>query len=51
MNTKSKKVKKSTGYRVFQVINGIILILLCWICLYPFLNTLATSLSATSYVL
>ena len=51
MNTKSKKVKKSTGYRVFQVINGIILILLCWICLYPFLNTLATSLSANSYVL
>ncbi len=45
------KVKQSKGYRIFQVFNAIFLILICWVCLYPFLNTLATSLSGNSAVL
>lgn len=48
---KKNKVKQSRGYRVFQVFNVIILILICWACLYPFLNTFATSLSSNSAVL
>lgn len=50
-SSKSNKIKISTGYRVFQVINCLILIAICWICLYPILNTLAISLSDTSSVL
>lgn len=48
---KSNKVKQSMGYRIFQVFNIIILVLICAVCLYPFLNTLATSLSDNSAVL
>lgn len=47
----AKKVKHSTGYRLFQIINFLILAFLCWVCLYPFLNTLATSISEQSAVL
>lgn len=42
---------KSTGYRVFQVINGIIMTFIVAICLYPFLYTLAISLSNRDAVL
>ena len=31
------KIKVSTGYRVFQVCNTILMILVCVITLYPFL--------------
>jgi len=45
------KVRISTSYKFFQIINFIFLAIVCWICVYPFLNTLATSLSSNSYVL
>lgn len=48
---KKNKVKQSRGYRIFQVFNIIILTLICAVCLYPFLNTFATSLSNNSAVL
>lgn len=44
-------MKHSTGYKVFHVFNVLILAAICWVCLYPFLNTLATSLSSNNYVL
>lgn len=48
---KGTKVRTSTDYRVFQICNFIILAFICWICLYPFLNTLAVSLSDNSSVM
>lgn len=48
---KGTKVRISTSYRVFQICNFIILAFICWICLYPFLNTLAVSLSDNSSVM
>ena len=41
---------KSTGQRVFNVINYILVILVCLTCFLPLLNTLAISFSAPSYV-
>ena len=48
---KMSHVKVSRGYRIFQIINFLFLAFLCWICLYPFLNTMATSFSENSQVL
>jgi putative aldouronate transport system permease protein len=44
-------MKHSKSYRVFQVLNVFLLTVICWACLYPFINTLATSLSSNSTVL
>ncbi|WP_167957266.1 carbohydrate ABC transporter permease [Anaerosporobacter faecicola] len=44
-------MKYSRGYKVFRIFNGIFLALICIVCLYPFLNTLATSLSSNTSVL
>lgn len=45
------KIRVDPGYRAFQIFNIIFLVLVSWACLYPFLNTLATSFSGNSYVL
>lgn len=44
-------MKKSLSYKVFLMINGILLILLALSCLYPFLNMFATSLSTNEAVM
>lgn len=44
------KIKVSTGYRVFQVFNTIIMILVCIITLYPFLYLVAQSFSSESAI-
>lgn len=40
------KIKESTGYRVFQVCNTILMILICCAMLYPFLYLIAQSFSS-----
>jgi putative aldouronate transport system permease protein len=42
--------KPSRGYRVFQVVNAIILTLVVVVTLYPFVNILARSFSETVYI-
>ena len=44
------KIKVSTGYRVFQVCNTIIMILVCIVTLYPFLYLVAQSFSSESAI-
>ena len=44
------KIKVSTGYRVFQVCNTILMILVCVITLYPFLYLVAQSFSSESAI-
>lgn len=44
-------MRKSTGYRVFTVINSIIMALIIAVCFYPFLYLIAISLSRTSEVI
>ena len=44
-------MKKSLSYKVFLVINAVLLILLALSCLYPFLNMFATSLSTNEAVM
>lgn len=43
---KSVKVRESTGYIIFKIINTIIMILVCAITLYPFLYLVAQSFSS-----
>lgn len=38
-------IKRSLGERIFNVVNIILVVMLVFICLFPFLNTLANSLS------
>ena len=44
------KIKVSTGYRVFQVCNTLLMILVCVITLYPFLYLVAQSFSSESAI-
>ena len=39
------------SYKIFQVFNALLLILICWLCVYPFLNTFAVSFSSDGFVL
>ncbi|EET58606.1 ABC transporter, permease protein [Marvinbryantia formatexigens DSM 14469] len=46
----NSKIKVSTGYRVFQVINTIIMILVVFVTLYPFIYLVAQSFSSDTAV-
>ena len=46
----NSKIKVSTGYRVFQVINTIIMILVVFATLYPFIYLVAQSFSSDTAV-
>ena len=46
MSEKSVRVKESTGYIVFKIINTIFMILICVMTLYPFLYLVAQSFSS-----
>lgn len=44
------KIKMSKGYRVFQVVNTIIMILVVFVTLYPFVWLVAQSFSSDAAV-
>lgn len=46
----NSKIKVSTGYRVFQVINTIVMILVVFVTLYPFIYLVAQSFSSDTAV-
>ncbi|WP_284234423.1 carbohydrate ABC transporter permease [Arenivirga flava] len=43
-------MKDSRGYRVFQVVNGAVLLGVVFVTLYPFLNIIAQSFSGESFI-
>ena len=51
MSEKSVKVKESTGYLVFKLINTIFMILICVVTLYPFLYLVAQSFSSEQAIM
>jgi len=49
--SKAMKIKESKGYRVFQVINLILMIFICAVMLYPFLYLIAQSFSSATAIM
>ncbi len=49
--TKPVKIKESVGYRVFQVFNTILMIIICCAMLYPFLYLIAQSFSSADAII
>lgn len=49
--TKAMKIKESKSYRVFQVINLILMIFICAVMLYPFLYLIAQSFSSSTAIM
>ena len=45
-----RTVKESRGYRTFQVVNGVALVLIMIVTLYPFVNVLAQSFSSEGFI-
>jgi putative aldouronate transport system permease protein len=45
-----KRMKDSRGYRVFQIVNGVVLLGVVFVTLYPFLNILAQSFSGETFI-
>jgi len=43
-------IRESAGYRVFRVANAIVLLLVCIVTLYPFLNLVAKAFSSEGYI-
>ncbi|MGL3149722.1 carbohydrate ABC transporter permease [Microbacterium sp. A82] len=43
-------IRESTGYRVFRVINVIVLLIITGVILYPFLNLFAKAFSSEGYI-
>ncbi|REJ06752.1 carbohydrate ABC transporter permease [Microbacterium bovistercoris] len=43
-------IKESLGYRVFQVVNVVALLLICAVTLYPFINLVAKAFSSEGYI-
>ncbi|MGN8026351.1 carbohydrate ABC transporter permease [Microbacterium sp. 22242] len=43
-------IRESWGYRVFRVVNAIVLLLICVVTLYPFLNLVAKAFSSEGYI-
>jgi putative aldouronate transport system permease protein len=50
IRTKPRRIKETPGYRVFQIVNAIILTLVVVVTLYPFLNVLARSFSSAAEI-
>ncbi|MDG4832776.1 carbohydrate ABC transporter permease [Solwaraspora sp. WMMD1047] len=44
-------IQQTRGYRVFQVVNGIILTIVVVVTLYPFVNIVARSMSDEAYII
>ena len=45
-----KRMKDSRGYRVFQIVNGAVLLGVVFVTLYPFLNIIAQSFSGETFI-
>ncbi|GAA2136534.1 carbohydrate ABC transporter permease [Glycomyces algeriensis] len=43
-------IRESPGYRVFRVANAIVLLLVCAVTLYPFVNLVAKAFSSEGYI-
>lgn len=43
-------IKDSRSYTVFRAINGVLIIVICFVTLYPFLNIIAQSFSSEAYI-
>jgi putative aldouronate transport system permease protein len=43
-------IKDSLGYRVFRVVNGFVLVAICVVTLYPFVNLFAKAFSSEGYI-
>ncbi len=43
-------IRESLGYRVFRGVNAIVLLLVCVVTLYPFLNLIAKAFSSEGYI-
>lgn len=48
---KATAIKDSTGYTVFRVINLALLLIMCFLILYPFANLVAQAFSAEAYII
>ncbi|TDS87712.1 carbohydrate ABC transporter membrane protein 2 (CUT1 family) [Nesterenkonia aurantiaca] len=48
--TQTIKIKDSRSYSAFRVFNGIAIIVICAVTLYPFLNIIAQSFSSEGYI-
>jgi len=46
-----RRIRLSKGYRVFQVVNGIVLTAVVVLTLYPFINIVARSFSEEAYII
>ena len=43
-------IKDSRSYTVFRVVNGVLIVAICFITLYPFLNVVAQAFSSEAYI-
>ncbi|GAA5203575.1 carbohydrate ABC transporter permease [Microbacterium jejuense] len=43
-------IKDSRGYTVFRIVNGALIVALCFLTLYPFLNVVAQAFSSEAYI-
>jgi putative aldouronate transport system permease protein len=46
----ARTVKETPGYRAFQVVNTVVLVLIMLVTLYPFVNVLAQSFSSEGFI-
>ena len=51
LNSGGTAIKDSTGYTVFRWINLALLLLMCFLILYPFANLVAQAFSAEAYII
>jgi len=47
---KQSGIKDSRSYTVFRIVNGVLIIALCFLTLYPFLNVVAQAFSSEAYI-
>ena len=45
-----KTVKDSRGYTLFRVLNAVVLVIICCVTLYPFVNLVAKAFSSQGYI-
>ena len=50
VRAKDSRIKDSTAYRVFTVVNTVLLVLMCAVMLYPFIMLLAQSFSSSGAI-
>ena len=50
VNTATTVVKDTPGYRLFRVVNAVVLVLITFLTLYPFLNMVAKAFSSQAYI-